>query len=117
NELYLECVEKLVTGNVVGVKGKLDLRDESLRATAEKLLLLSLEVPPTPNPNRVETPPLCLHFSPDTGSDELREVRALLAASPGRRPVQLIFETAEGETVRVDAGAAFYVLLLAELEY
>src|SRR5207244_11743203 len=66
--------------------------------------------------NRVETPPLCLHFSPNTGSDELREVRALLAASPGRRPVQLIFETAEGETVRVDAGAAFYVSVTAELE-
>src|SRR6059058_2493200 len=86
NELYLECAEKLVPGNVVGVRGKLDLRDESLRATAEKLRLFSLEVPGNPNPNRVETPPLCLHFSPDTGIDELREVRALLAASPGRRP-------------------------------
>jgi DNA polymerase-3 subunit alpha len=116
NELYLECMEELVPGNVVGVRGKLDLRDESLRATAEKLRLLSLEVPRNPNPNRVETPPLCLHFSPNTGSDELREVRALLAASPGRRPVQLIFETAEGETVRVDAGAAFYVSVTAELE-
>src|SRR5947208_182184 len=116
NELYLECAEKLVPGNVVGVRGKLDLRDESLRSTAEKLRLLSLEVPRNPNPNRVETPPLCLHFSPDTGTDELREVRALLAASPGRRPVQLIFETAEGETVRVDAGAAFYVSVTAELK-
>jgi DNA polymerase-3 subunit alpha len=116
NELYLECAEKLVPGNVVGVRGKLDLRDESLRATAEKLRLLSLEVPGNPNPNRVETPPLCLHFSPNTGTDELREVRALLAASPGRRPVQLIFETAEGETVRVDAGAAFHVSVTAELE-
>src|SRR5438876_3360056 len=96
NELYLEFAEKLLPGNVVGVRGKLDLRDESLRATAEKLRLLSVEVPRNPNPNRVETPPLCLHFSPDTGTDELREVRALLAASPGRRPVQLIFETAEG---------------------
>src|SRR4029078_11673829 len=125
------CAEQLVPGNVVGVRGKLDLRDESLRATAEKLRLLSLEVPRNPNPNRVETPPLCLHFLPNTGTDELREVRALLAASPGRRPVQfvfatrggenrrpvqLIFETAEGETVRVDAGAAFHVSVTAELE-
>ena len=30
--------------------------------------------------------------------------------------MQLIFETAEGETVRVDAGAAFYVSVTAELE-
>src|SRR5213596_3702585 len=116
NELYLECAEKLVPGNVVGVRGKLDLRDESLRATAEKLRLLSLEVPRNPNPNRVVTPPLCLHFSPNAGSDELREVQALLAASPGQRPVQLIFETAEGETLRVDAGAAFHVSVTAELE-
>src|SRR5438067_1929969 len=116
NELYLDVVEKLVPGNVVGVRGKLDLRDESLRATAEKLRLLSFEAPCDPNPNRVVTPPLCLHFSPNAGSDELREVQALLAASPGQRPVQLIFETAEGETLRVDAGAAFHVSVTAELE-
>jgi len=116
NELYLECAEKLVPGNVVGVRGKLDLRDESLRATAEKLCLLSFEVPRASNPAGVVTPPLCLHFSANAGSAELREVQALLAASPGNRPVQLIFETAEGETLRVDAGAAFHVSVTAELE-
>src|SRR6266487_2916335 len=116
NELYLECAEKLVPGTVVGVRGKLDLRDESLRATAEKLRLLSFEVPRASNPAGVVTPPLCLHFSANAGSAELREVQALLAASPGHRPVQLIFETAEGETLRVDAGAAFHVSVTAELE-
>src|SRR5438552_3184354 len=116
NELYLECAEKLVPGNVVGVRGKLDLRDESLRATAEKLRLLSFEVPRASNPAGVVTPPLCLHFLANAGSAELREVQALLAASPGHRPVQLIFETAEGETLRVDAGAAFHVSVTAELE-
>jgi len=116
NELYLECAEKLVPGNVVGIRGKLDLRDESLRATAEKLRLLSFEVPRASNPAGVVTPPLCLHFSANAGSAELREVQALLAASPGHRPVQLIFETAEGETLRVDAGAAFHVSVTAELE-
>src|SRR5213083_2673299 len=116
NELYLECAEKLLPGNVVGVRGKLDLRDESLRATAEKLRLLSFEVPRASNPAGVVSPPLCLHFSGNAGSAELREVQALLAASPGHRPVQLIFETAEGETLRVDAGAAFHVSVTAELE-
>jgi DNA polymerase-3 subunit alpha len=117
NELYLECAEKLVPGNVVGVRGKLDLRDESLRATTEKLRLLSLEVRrDSKSSNGAETPPLCLHFSADAGRDELQEVQALLAASPGQRPVQLIFETAEGETVRVDTGAAFHVSVTAELE-
>src|SRR5207302_10882914 len=80
NELYLECAEKLVPGNVVGVRGKLDLRDESLRATAEKLRLLSSEISRNSNGNGSKMPPLCLHFSANAGSDELREVQALLAA-------------------------------------
>jgi DNA polymerase-3 subunit alpha len=116
NELYLECAEKLVAGNVVGVRGKLDLRDESLRATAEKLRPLSSEVSRNSNANGSEMPPLCLRFSANADSDELREVQALLAASPGQQPVRLFFETAEGETVRVDAGANFQVSVTAELE-
>jgi DNA polymerase III subunit alpha len=116
NELYLECSEKLVPGNVVGVRGKLDLRDESLRATAEKLRLLSSEVSRNSNVNGSEVPPLCLRFSANVDSDELREVQALLAASPGQQPVRLFFETADGETMRVDAGAGFHVSLTAELE-
>jgi DNA polymerase-3 subunit alpha len=116
NELYLECAEKLVPGNVVGVRGKLDLRDESLRAAAEKLRLLSSEASRNSNANGSEMPPLCLRFSAYAGSNELREVQALLAASPGQQPVRLFFETAEGETVRVDAGANFNVSVTAELE-
>jgi len=116
NELYLECAEKLVPGNVVGVRGKLDLRDESLRATAEKLRLLSSEVSRNSNANGSEVSPLCLRFSANAGSDELREVQVLLAASPGRQPVRLFFETTEGETVRVDAGTNFHVTVTAELE-
>lgn len=116
NELYLECAEKLVPGNVVGVRGKLDLRDESLRATAEKLRLLSSEGSRNSNGNGSEMSPLCLRFSANAGSDELREVQVLLAASPGRQPVRLFFETTEGETVRVDAGANFHVTVTAELE-
>jgi DNA polymerase-3 subunit alpha len=116
NELYLECVEKLVPGNVVGVRGKLDLRDESLRATAEKMRLLSLEVSRNSNGHGSAMPPLCLRFSENADSDELREVQTLLAASPGQQPVRLFFETAEGETVRVDVGANFHVSVTAELE-
>ena len=116
NELYLECAEHWCREMLLAFCGKLDLRDESLRATAEKLRLLSSEISRDPNPNRGYTPPLCLHFSPNAGSDELREVQALLAASPGQRPVQLVFETVEGETLRVDAGAAFHVSVTAELE-
>jgi DNA polymerase-3 subunit alpha len=117
NELYLECADKLVPGNVVAVRGKLDLRDESLRATAEKLRVLSTDsggkrddISPTP------IPPLCLRFSRDVGSDDLREVREILSSSPGRTPVELIFETEAGAPVRVNAGANFSVNLNADLQ-
>src|SRR5438552_6188732 len=98
NELYLECAESLVPGNVVGVRGKLDLRDESLRATAEKLRLLSYEASMSSNGNGSEMSPVCLRFSATAGSDELREVQSLLAASPGQQPVRLFFEPVEAET-------------------
>ena len=117
NELYLECAENLVPGNVVAIRGKLDLRDESLRATAEKLRILSTESPSRQN-DKPSNPivPLCLRFSPDAGSEELREVREILSSSPGQTPVELIFEGGAGEPVCVNAGANFCVTLNAELQ-
>src|SRR5207253_11296189 len=96
--------------------GNCEWRGESLQAPSDKLCVLSFEVPIYSKPAGVSTPPLCLDFSANACSDELREVQALLAASPGQRSVQLIFETAEGETLRVDTGAAFHVSVTAELE-
>jgi DNA polymerase-3 subunit alpha len=116
NELYLECAENLVPGNVVAIRGKLDLRDESLRATAEKLRILSTDHASTPSDMPSDpVPPLCLRFSHDAGSEELREVREILSSSPGRTPVELIFESEAGEPVRVNAGANFGVTLNADL--
>ncbi|PYI89168.1 MAG: DNA polymerase III subunit alpha, partial [Verrucomicrobia bacterium] len=116
NELYLECAENLVPGNVVAIRGKLDLRDESLRATAEKLRILSTDHASTPSDMPSDpVPPLCLRFSHDAGSEELREVREILSSSPGRTPVELIFESEAGEAVRVNAGANFCVTLNADL--
>src|SRR5438552_824847 len=116
NELYLECAENLVPGNVVAIRGKLDLRDESLRATAEKLRILSTDHASTPSDMPSDpVPPLCLRFSHDAGSEELREVREILSSSPGRTPVELIFESEAGEAVRVNAGANFCVTLNVDL--
>lgn len=117
NDLYQECAEKLVPGNVVAVRGKLDLRDESLRATAEKIRVLSLDrameansaVPPLP------TMPLRLRLSPDIASEELRQVRAILSSFPGPTPVQLIFQTGTAKTICVEAGSNFSVTVSAEL--
>ena len=117
NELYLECAENLVPGKVVAIRGKLDLRDESLRATAEKLRIFSTDH--TNRPNDISSnpiPPLCLRFSRDAGSEELREVREILSSSPGRTPVELIFESEAGEPVRVNAGVNFCVTLNDKLQ-
>ena len=117
NELYLECADKLVTGNVVAVRGKLDLRDESLRATAEKLRLLSPNHDAKANNgSSVSVLPLCLRFSCDAATNELREVREILSSSPGRTPVQLIFETDGQEPMRVHAGANYSVNVNVELK-
>jgi DNA polymerase-3 subunit alpha len=117
NELYLECAEKLIAGNVVAIRGKLDLRDESLRATAEKLRALSIDPASKPNtPAAAATPAFCLRFSRDAEKNELREVREILASSPGRTPVQLVFETDAAEPMRVAAGENFSVTVSAELK-
>ena len=58
---------------------------------------------------------MLLKFSPATTGDELREVRSILASSPGRRPVQLLFDRANGHALRLDAGAEFSVNLTREL--
>ena len=49
-------------------------------------------------------------------STELREVREILASSPGRRPVQLIFDRAGANSLRVETGADFHVDLTNDLE-
>ncbi len=114
NDVYAECADKLVPGNVVAVRGSLDLRDEALRATAQAIR--SLTAQPAATTRIAEFTPLTLHFSATANSDELREVQAILARCPGPRPVQLIFVTPEGETLRVNVGAAFGVAVSAEVE-
>jgi hypothetical protein len=66
--------------------------------------------------NALQEPAVCLQFSSATTTNELREVREILASSPGRRPVQLLFDRATGKSLRVDAGADFCVDLTRDLE-
>jgi len=61
-------------------------------------------------------PTVLLQFSLATTKEELREVRELLASSPGRRRVQLLFDRPSGEPLRVDAGADLCVELTSDLE-
>jgi hypothetical protein len=57
-----------------------------------------------------------LQFSPATTGDDLREVREILSSSPGRRPVWLLFDRANGNSLRLDAGMEFRVNLTRDLE-
>jgi DNA polymerase III alpha subunit len=130
NDVYVVVSEILVPGRVVEVRGTIDTRGDSLRATAQKI-----KVPSANKPNgaangnaglREEAaarqasaesePAVLLQFSPATTAEELREVRELLASSPGQRRVQLLFDRPSGEALRVDASSDLRVDLTSDLE-
>ena len=98
-----------------------DKRDDTVRATAENVTM------PTRGKTNgaavgggsttaLQEPAVCLQFSSAATSNELREVREILASSPGHRPVQLLFDRATGNSLRVNAGADFCVHLTRDLE-
>jgi DNA polymerase III subunit alpha len=119
NEVYLKVSDALAVGRVVEVKGTVDKRDEAVRATALEIRLLApgetngAKEGPT---DARQEPAVLLQFSPATTGDELRQVRKILVSSPGRRPVQLLFDRANGNSLRLNAGAEFRVNLSPDLE-
>jgi DNA polymerase-3 subunit alpha len=117
NEVYLKVSGTLEAGRVVEIKGTLDKRDEIPRAVAQEIKTLSPRKPngATEGSTNQESAVL-LQFSPATTGDELREVRRILSSSPGRRPVRLLFDRANGNALRLDAGLEFSVNLTRELE-
>ena len=118
NETYVQVSDSLLAGRVIGVRGTIDKRDESLRATAQKIKVLTHEKANgiSSNGGSEETPAVLLQFSIATTAEELREVREILSSSPGHRPVRLLFGRTSGEPLRVDAGADFHVDLTRDLE-
>jgi DNA polymerase-3 subunit alpha len=119
NEVYLKVSDALAAGRVVEIKGTLDRRDEALRATALEIRSLALGKANGANERPADSsggPVVLLQFSPATTGDELRQVREILVSSPGRRPVQLLFDRGDGNSLRLDAGAELRVNLTRELE-
>jgi len=119
NEVYLKVADVLVRGRVVELKGTLDRRDEMLRATAVDIKLITSGKANSANEEPAETSQeaaVLLRFSAATTGDELRQVRNILVNSPGRRPVQLLFDRGDGNSLRMDAGAEFGVNLTPDLE-
>jgi DNA polymerase-3 subunit alpha len=119
NEVYLKVSDALAAGRVVEVKGTLDKREEALRATALEIRLLA---PVKTNGSKEESTDasqeaaVLLQFSTSITGDELREVRKILVSSPGRRPVQLLFDRANGNSLRLAVGADFRVNLTPDLK-
>jgi DNA polymerase-3 subunit alpha len=119
NEVYLKVSGALEAGRVIEIKGTLDKRDEVPRAVAQEIKALSSRKPNGATEGSAgsnQESAVLLQFSPATTGDELREVRRILASSPGRRPVRLLFDRPSGNALRLDAGAEFSVNLTRELE-
>jgi DNA polymerase-3 subunit alpha len=119
NEVYLKVSGALEAGRVIEIKGTLDKRDEIPRAVAQEIKTLSPQKTNCATEGLTDSnqkSAVLLQFSAATTGDELREVRRILASSPGRRPVQLLFNRADGNALRLDAGAEFSVDLTRELE-
>jgi DNA polymerase-3 subunit alpha len=112
NEVYLKVSDVLVPGRVVELKATLDRRDEMLRATAVEIKPLAAARSNGATERSEDTSQLsaiCLRFSSATTGDELRQVRNILVGSPGRHPVQLLFDRGNGDSLRLDAGTEFRV--------
>lgn len=115
NEVYLQVADALATGRVIAIQGTIDARGESIRATAQKVRVLANGNGKSTGASSEEAMVL-LRFTAEATKEELREVREILASSPGERPVQLLFDRAEGDPFRLDAGTQFRVELTRELE-
>src|SRR5438093_1588627 len=117
NEVYLKVSDILVPGRVVELKATLDRRDEMLRASAVEFKPLASREPngATEGSTDQESAVL-LQFSAAATGDELREVHRILSSSPGRRRVRLLFDRANGNALRLDAGTEFSIDLTHELE-
>jgi len=119
NEVYLKISDALAAGRVVEIRGTLDKREDAVRAVAQDIKILT---PQKTNggyeksTHALQEPAVLLRFPAATTTDELREVRGILASSPGRCPVQLLFDRGNGNALRLDAGAEFHVDLTPDLE-
>src|SRR5262245_20835829 len=118
NEVYLKVSDILVPGRVIELKATLDRRDEMLRATAVEIKPLAATKAngaTDRSENTSQMSAIRLRFSSATTGDELRHVRNILVSSPGRHPVQLLFDRGNGNPLRLDAGAEFRVDLTPAL--
>ncbi|MFN2540556.1 MAG: DNA polymerase III subunit alpha, partial [Chthoniobacterales bacterium] len=134
NDVYTKVSDALTAGRVIELHATIDTRGDAPRAIAQKVKPLGADKPngAVASSERLTMPketalatavgggfeqsPVLLRFSPATTSQELREVREILARSPGPRPVRLLFDRTSGPALRMDAGADLHIQLTRDLE-
>ena len=123
NEVYVKTSDSLAAGRVIEIQGTLDKRDETVRATAQKVKVLSPDAQNgstemttrTPAATEIIRGPIVLRIPAGTSATQLRDVRDLLASSPGTREVLLRFEQEGRPIVEVAAGKDCSIELTPEL--
>jgi DNA polymerase-3 subunit alpha len=111
SEAYTKSHTQLVQGNVVAITGRLDLREEGPRISAD-------EVKPIPKPKVAPAdPPVVLTFArARTTEADLLTVRDILRQSPGARRVELCFVGNDGRRLRLRSGDDFRIALTPDTE-
>jgi DNA polymerase-3 subunit alpha len=132
NETYVTVSTVLNLGTVIAVRGTLDRREEAIRATAQKVKVLTAENIAAATARVQETEeqetspndfaqihsqrPITLRFGAGVAADEFHTVRQILASSPGGQPVTLLVTSGAGETVRIETGDHFRIAFTPAIE-
>ncbi len=108
NETFTKSVALLEQGNVVAITGRLDVREEGPRVSANEVRLIKKPAP-------AERPVMLRFETRGTSEADLIFVRNTLCASPGPRRVEFVFVGEEGRRLRLLPGAEFFVSWSDEL--
>jgi DNA polymerase-3 subunit alpha len=109
SETFAKSVASLEQGNVVAITGRLDLREEGPRISAN-------EVKPLKKPAPRERPLILKFDRRNTTEADLEFVRDTLTRQPGQRRVELVFVGEDGRRIRLLPNADFGVTWNDELK-
>jgi len=101
NDTYTKAASHLLQGAVVSISGRLDLREEGARITAN-------EVKPIKKPESKERP-LVLTLERTATEQDLLSIRDIIWQNPGKRRVEFRISTEDGFPLRLVPGDEFKV--------
>jgi DNA polymerase-3 subunit alpha len=104
SEAYTRSQQHLVQGNVVAITGRLDIREEGPRVSADEVKIIR-------KPAATDRPLLLTFQHERTTEDDLRTVREIVRLHPGPRRIELCFIMADGRRLRLRSGEDFRVAL------